>query len=51
MQAVPKAGDPIAYDGDTVIRAPYDECVLVMPVPNNVKAGLTAVRLGRIERR
>jgi len=51
MQAVPKAGDPIAYDGDTVVRAPYDECVLVMPVPNNVKTGLTAVRLGRIERR
>jgi predicted deacylase len=51
MQAVPKAGDPIAYDGDTVVRAPYDECVLVMPVPNNVKVGLTAVRLGRIERR
>lgn len=51
MEAVPKAGDPIAYDGDQVVRAPYDECVLVMPVPNNVKTGLTAVRLGRIERR
>jgi predicted deacylase len=51
MQVIPKAGDPIAYDGDTVVRAPYDDCVLVMPVPNNVKTGLTAVRLGRIERR
>ena len=51
MQVIAKAGDPIAYDGDTVVRAPYDECVLVMPVPNNVKTGLTAVRLGRIERR
>jgi predicted deacylase len=51
MQVVPKAGDPIAYDGDTIVRAPYDDCVLVMPVPNNVKTGLTAVRLGRIERR
>jgi predicted deacylase len=51
MEAVPKAGDPIAYDGDTVVRAPYDDCVLVMPVPNNVKTGLTAVRLGRIDRR
>ena len=30
------------------MRAPYDNCVLVMPVPNNVKTGLTAVRLGRI---
>ncbi len=51
MEAVAKAGDPIAYDGDAVVRAPYDECVLVMPVPNNVKTGLTAVRLGRIDRR
>ena len=51
MQVIAKAGDPIAYDGDTVVRAPYDDCVLVMPVPNNVKTGLTAVRLGRIERR
>jgi hypothetical protein len=51
MEVVPKAGDPIAYDGDGVVRAPYDECVLVMPVPNNVKTGLTAVRLGRIEQR
>ena len=50
-KAVAKAGDPIAYDGDAVVRAPYDECVLVMPVPNNVKTGLTAVRLGRIDRR
>ncbi|HRE12736.1 MAG TPA: M14 family metallopeptidase [Usitatibacteraceae bacterium] len=51
MEIVPKAGDPIAYDGDAVVRAPYDDCVLVMPVPNNVKTGLTAVRLGRIESR
>ena len=42
---------PIAYDGEEIVRAPYDGCVLVMPVPNNVKAGLTAVRLGRVERR
>ncbi len=51
MELVPRAGDVIAYDGAETIRAPYDECVLVMPVPNNVKAGLTAVRLGRVERR
>ena len=41
----------IAYDGDETVLAPYDGCVLVMPVPNNVKTGLTAVRLGRIEAR
>jgi hypothetical protein len=33
------------------VRAPYDNCVLVMPVPHNVKTGLTAVRLGRLETR
>lgn len=51
MEVVPRAGDVIAYDGDETVLAPYDGCVLVMPVPNNVKTGLTAVRLGRIEAR
>lgn len=51
MEVVPREGDVIAYDGDETVRAPYDDCVLVMPVPNNVKTGLTAVRLGRIEAR
>ena len=41
----------IAWDGDEPVRAPYDNCVLVMPVPNNMKTGLTAVRLGRLETR
>lgn len=48
MEVVPQAGDVIAYDGTEAVRAPYDECVLVMPVPNNIKTGLTAVRLGRV---
>ena len=51
MEVVPNAGDVIAYDGEEPVRAPYDNCVLVMPVPNNIKTGLTAVRLGRIEPR
>jgi len=49
MEVVAKQGDVIAYDGAQTVRAPYDDCVLVMPVPNNIKTGLTAVRLGRIE--
>lgn len=49
MEIVPKAGDLIATDGDREVRAPYDNCVLVMPVPFNVKQGLTTVRLGRID--
>src|SRR5512142_584784 len=51
MEVVPRQGDVIAWDGDEPVRAPYDNCVLVMPVPNNVKTGLTAVRLGRVEPR
>ena len=49
LEIVPCEGDVIAWDGDQAVRAPYDNCVLVMPVPNNVKTGLTAVRLGRLE--
>jgi predicted deacylase len=49
LEVVPRAGDIIAWDGERPVRAPYDNCVLVMPVPNNIKTGLTAVRLGRIE--
>jgi predicted deacylase len=48
MEIVPRAGDLIAQDGVRDVRAPYDDCVLVMPVPNNVKQGLTAVRLGHV---
>jgi hypothetical protein len=51
LEIVPHRGDVIAWDGDQAVRAPYDNCVLVMPVPNNVKTGLTAVRLGRVETR
>jgi hypothetical protein len=49
LDIVARRGDVIAWDGDQPVRAPYDNCVLVMPVPNNIKTGLTAVRLGRIE--
>ena len=49
LEVVPRQGDVIAWDGDQPVRAPFVNCVLVMPVPNNVKTGLTAVRLGRIE--
>jgi hypothetical protein len=51
LEVVPRAGDVIAWDGDQPVRAPYDNCVLIMPVPNNVKTGLTAVRLGRLDPR
>ncbi len=46
---VEKAGTPIAQDGGQVWVAPYDQTVLVMPGVRNLKAGGTAVRLGRFE--
>jgi len=51
LEVIPRQGDVIAWDGEQPVRAPYDNCVLVMPVPNNIKTGLTAVRLGRLEMR
>jgi len=51
LEVIPREGDVIAWDGDEPVRAPYDNCVLIMPVPNNVKTGLTAVRLGKLENR
>lgn len=49
LSTVARAGTPIAQDGDHVWRAPYDDTVLVMPGVNNLKPGVTAVRLGRFE--
>jgi predicted deacylase len=48
MEVLPNAGELIATDHGREIRAPYDQCVLVMPVPHNVRKGLTAVRLGQL---
>ena len=49
LEVAPKAGTPVAYDGDTVWRTPYDHCVMVMPGAAHLKPGNTAVRLGRYE--
>ncbi|MDQ2779240.1 MAG: succinylglutamate desuccinylase/aspartoacylase family protein, partial [Pseudomonadota bacterium] len=35
LSVVPKAGTPIAQDGDHIWRAPYDDTVLVMPGTKN----------------
>ncbi|HSS27467.1 MAG TPA: hypothetical protein VLL50_05900, partial [Usitatibacter sp.] len=51
LEVIAREGDVIAWDGEEPVRAPSDNCVLVMPVPNNIKTGLTAVRLGRLETR
>ncbi len=49
LQVVAAAGTPLAQDGDHRWLTPYDNCVLVMPGTKNLKAGGTAVRLGRFE--
>lgn len=50
LEVIPHAGDAIAIEGDTTIRAPYDDTVLVMPSLAHLKPGTTMVRLGRYER-
>jgi len=43
------AGEPIAYDDDVTVTAPYDNTVLVMPARSHFDVGNTMVRLGRFE--
>lgn len=49
LEVIAREGDPIATDGDDVIRAPYDNTVLVMPSMAQLRVGTTMVRLGRYE--
>ncbi|MEX2616709.1 MAG: M14 family metallopeptidase [Alphaproteobacteria bacterium] len=46
-EVIAQAGSVIAYDGETAIRTPYDQCVLIMP-SLRLYPGQTAVRLGRL---
>ncbi|HEV2188159.1 MAG TPA: succinylglutamate desuccinylase/aspartoacylase family protein [Stellaceae bacterium] len=46
LEVLDKKGSLIGHDGDQEVRAPYDNCVLIMPSRRLVR-GQTAVRLGR----
>ncbi|RYX90003.1 MAG: succinylglutamate desuccinylase [Comamonadaceae bacterium] len=46
-EVIAKAGDVIATDAGEPVRAPYDNCVLVMPSVRQLRPGVTTVRLGR----
>ena len=46
LQSIPRAGTVYAADGETEIRTPHDDCVLIMPT-RRPRKGETAVRLGR----
>jgi predicted deacylase len=47
-EVIAHAGTAIALDGDTAVRTPYDNCVLVMPSLRQLRPGVTTVRLGRL---
>jgi predicted deacylase len=46
FEVIEKAGTVLAYDGDSAVVTPYDNCVLIMPSKRLGKGG-SAVRLGR----
>ncbi len=46
FEMIRRAGTVYAADGETEIRTPHDDCILVMPT-RKPKRGETAVRLGR----
>lgn len=45
LEVIPLAGTTIAYDGDSLVKSPYDNSVLIMPSANP-KKGKIGVRLG-----
>jgi predicted deacylase len=49
LEVIAQAGTPIAFDGERIWSAPYDDTVLVMPSLRHLKPGTTMVRLGRID--
>lgn len=46
MEVIEKAGTLIGHDGNTEVRTPYDNCVLIMP-SRRLRRGESAVRFGR----
>ncbi|ADG18524.1 Succinylglutamate desuccinylase/aspartoacylase [Paraburkholderia atlantica] len=51
LEVFPDAGSVIAWSEGEVVRTPYPDCMLVMPSLRQLRAGVTVVRLGRIEQR
>jgi predicted deacylase len=45
LEIIPRLGTLLATDGETEIRTPHDDAIMVMPVPSP-KVGQTAVRIG-----
>jgi predicted deacylase len=51
LETFARAGTVIAWSDGQPVATPYDDCMLVMPSLRQLRAGVTVVRLGRIERR
>ena len=51
LETFSRAGSVIAWSDGQPVATPYDDCMLVMPSLRQLRAGVTVVRLGRIERR
>jgi predicted deacylase len=51
LEVFPEAGSVIGWSDGEAVRTPYPDCMLVMPSLRQLRAGVTVVRLGRIERR
>ncbi|SDR25331.1 M14 family metallopeptidase [Pseudovibrio sp. Tun.PSC04-5.I4] len=47
MEIIERKGTVIAMDGDTAVKTPHDNCVLIMP-NRRLQLGKTAVRLGKL---
>jgi predicted deacylase len=47
MQTIPKEGQLLAVDGNTIFRTPYDNCTLIMPSLKQLRPGVTVMRLAK----
>ena len=47
LETIPRAGTVIAYDGETPVLTPHDDCVLIQPSLRQLAPGVTVVRLAR----
>ncbi len=51
LEVFADAGSVIGWSEGEAVRTPYPDCMLVMPSLRQLRAGVTVVRLGKIERR
>lgn len=47
LEAIPRAGTVIGFNGEEPVETPFDDCVLVMPSTRQARAGVTVVRYAR----